>query len=238
MNFHQKLPCNLDKGQVRSDPCKTLESRPPPEHVLIEEDQAGSNPGQSHVAQAGPNPEPMYEDFMATVYPQVHESLKLTAEERVHIENQPSFIGTLSSMKNLEDTFTFGDQFLNDKPTEEEPGKAHAETKVEFMVIVPIHQASSSVPPISTPVIDLSPPKPLSTHVSALEKICANFEKKNKLQDKTTQALSSRVYMLENHDLYLKIDKYVNDVVKEAVTNALQAPLRDRFRDLLEFQMK
>nr|GEY20140.1 hypothetical protein [Tanacetum cinerariifolium] len=42
---------------------------------------------------------------------------------------------------------------------EEEPGKANMETKVESMVSVPIHQASSSVPPLSTPVIDISPPK-------------------------------------------------------------------------------
>ncbi|GKE83980.1 hypothetical protein Tco_1557722, partial [Tanacetum coccineum] len=41
------------------------------------------------------------------------------------------------------------------------------------------------------------------TRVSALEKICANFEKRKKLQDKTTQDISSRVYMLENHDLDL-----------------------------------
>ncbi|GKG63164.1 hypothetical protein Tco_0638811, partial [Tanacetum coccineum] len=41
----------------------------------MEEDQAGPNPGQSHVALAGPNPEPMHDDFIATVYPRVHESL-------------------------------------------------------------------------------------------------------------------------------------------------------------------
>ncbi|GKA70361.1 hypothetical protein Tco_0776425 [Tanacetum coccineum] len=35
------------------------------------------------------------------------------------------------------------------------------------MVTVPIHQASSSVPPLSVPVIDLSPPKPISSLVQA-----------------------------------------------------------------------
>nr|GEY47449.1 hypothetical protein [Tanacetum cinerariifolium] len=139
--------------------------------------QAGSNPGQSHVVQAGPNPEPIYEVFVATVYPQVHESLKLTTKEHVYIENPPSSSRTLSLMKNLDDAFTF-------------------------------------------------------------EKICANFEKKNKLQDKTTQAFPSRVYTLENHDLYSKIYKYINEVVKEAVHNALQAPIRKRFRDLSGFEMK
>ncbi|GJR99641.1 hypothetical protein Tco_0316150 [Tanacetum coccineum] len=210
----------LDEGQAGSDPGKTLESRPPPKRVLIEEDQAGSNPGQSHVAQAGPNHKPMHEDFISIVYPAVHESLKLTTEEQVYIENPPSSIGTLLSMKNLEDAFTIGDQFLNDKSIEEELGKANVETEVESMVIVPIHQASSSVPPLPTPIINLSPPKPVSPH------------------DKITQSLASRFYKLEHHDLYSKIDKQVNVVVKEAVYNALQAPLHECFRDLSEFKMK
>nr|GEV43172.1 hypothetical protein [Tanacetum cinerariifolium] len=71
-------------------------------------------PRQSHVAQAGPNPKPMHEDFITTINP-----------------------------KNLEDAFTFRDQFINDKSTEEEPGKANVETKVESMVTAPIQQASS-----------------------------------------------------------------------------------------------
>ncbi|GJS81963.1 hypothetical protein Tco_0748504 [Tanacetum coccineum] len=176
----------LDEGQAGSDPGKTHKSRPPPESVLMEEDQARSNPGQSHV-----------------------------------VQNPPSSSETLLSMKNLDDAFTFGDQFLNDKPTKEEPGKENVETEVKSMATVPIHQASSSAPPLSTPIIDLTPPKlvsppvqepiftattlttttlplpppppqqsntipELATRVSVLEKICVNFEKKNKLQEKTT----------------------------------------------------
>ncbi|GJX13581.1 hypothetical protein Tco_0205339 [Tanacetum coccineum] len=134
---------------------------------------------------------------------------------------------------------------------------------------------SSLVPPLSTPVIDLIPPKPVSStiqepaftattstttttlpppppppqqqsttdfalvaRVTTLEQICANFEKKNKVQDQTAHALSSRIFMLENHDLYLKIDKYINENVKEAVQDALQAPICERFRELSEFEMK
>ncbi|GKC06561.1 hypothetical protein Tco_0998171 [Tanacetum coccineum] len=33
------------------------------------------------------------------------------------------------------------------------------------MVTVLVHQASSSVPPLSTPVIDLTPPKPVSSTI-------------------------------------------------------------------------
>ncbi|GKC55854.1 hypothetical protein Tco_1083452 [Tanacetum coccineum] len=146
-------------------------------------------------------------------------------------------------MKNL-DAYTFSDQFFNDKPTKEEPDKANMETKVESMVTVPIHQASSSVPPMSTPVIDLSPPKPVSSdpnlasRVLALEQVCANFEKRHKLQDKTVQGLSSRVFDLELRDLPYKIDETVREAVKEAVQIALQAPLKGCFGDLSEADMK
>ncbi|GJV05562.1 reverse transcriptase domain-containing protein [Tanacetum coccineum] len=91
----------LDEGHARSDPSNTLESRP-----LSNEDQA-------------------------MVYPKFHESLKHTTEEHVFLENPPGSSGTLSSMKNLDDAFTYDDQFLYDKPTEEEPGKANVETEVE-----------------------------------------------------------------------------------------------------------
>nr|GEV93910.1 integrase, catalytic region, zinc finger, CCHC-type, peptidase aspartic, catalytic [Tanacetum cinerariifolium] len=101
---------------------------------------------------------------------------------------------------------------------------------------------------ITTTTTLLPPPPPLqqqstivpelATRVSALEKICANFEKKHKLQDKTTEALSPRVRMLENHDLYSKIGNFVNETIKEAVQNALQASVRECFRELLEFEMK
>ncbi|GKC00957.1 hypothetical protein Tco_0987093 [Tanacetum coccineum] len=262
---------DLDEGQVGSDPGKSSEPQPPPEHEVMKEDQAGSNHRLSYVALAGPDPKPMHDDFVATVYPLVHKSLKHTTEEHIHLENPLSSSGTLSFMKNLDETFR--DQFFNDKPTKE-PRKENVETKVESMVIVPIYQASSTAPPLSTPIIDLSPPKPVSTsapepiftattttttttlpllpppqqqsttesllasHVSALEQVCANFEKRYKLQDKTVQGLSSRVFTSELRDLPHKIDETVNEAVKEAVQIALQAPLKERFKDLSEANMK
>ncbi|GJT31024.1 hypothetical protein Tco_0911299 [Tanacetum coccineum] len=82
----------IDEGQAGLDPGKTPESRPPPERVLMEEDQAGPNPRQSHVALAGPDPEPMHDGFVATFYPQVHESLKHTTEEHVCWSHFNTFI--------------------------------------------------------------------------------------------------------------------------------------------------
>ncbi|GJR80331.1 hypothetical protein Tco_0151116 [Tanacetum coccineum] len=78
------------------------------------------------------------------------------------MDNPLCSTGTLSFMKNL-DNFNFGDQFITDKSPEDESGNGNVDTEVESMVTVLIHQASSSVPPLSTLVIGLSPPKPLST---------------------------------------------------------------------------
>ncbi|GJR69373.1 hypothetical protein Tco_0015438 [Tanacetum coccineum] len=214
---------NITTSQAGSDPGKTPESRPSPQQDLMEEDQTGSDPGKSHVALARPNSKPMHDNFVATVYPRIHESLKHATKEQVHLENPLSSSGTLLSMKNL-DNFNFGDQFVNDNPTTEDPGKTNMETKVEFMVTIPIHQASSSAHLLSTPVIDLTPSKPVSSTIQE--------------QDKTSQALSSRIFKLELRDLPHKIDQTINEVVKEAVHVALQAPLRDRFRDLPEVDMK
>ncbi|GKB12655.1 hypothetical protein Tco_0846578, partial [Tanacetum coccineum] len=217
----------IDEGQAGSDPGKTPKSRPPPEQVFIEEDQAGPDPGENSVALAGPDPKLTHNEFMANVYPKVQESLKFPADEHVILEDPLSSTGTLSSMKNLEDAYTIGDQFLNDKSTEDEPRKLNVEAKVVSMVTVLIYQASSSVPPLSTPVIDLSPPKPVSSTTQ-----------KSKNLDNTTQNLGSRVFTLELRDLTHKINQTVNEVIKEAVHVALQAPIRDRFRELPEADMK
>nr|GEV90412.1 hypothetical protein [Tanacetum cinerariifolium] len=226
----------LDEGHARSDPGKTPESRPSPDDNKMDEDQAGSDPKKSH--------DPL------------------------------SSSGTLSSMKNLDDTYTFGDQFFNDKSTEDEPGKQNVDAKVLSMVTVLIHQASTSVPPLSIPIIDLSPPKlvasplpepfPAATtktttttlpllpppqqqsttdsklvaRVTTLEKKFADFEQKSQTLYNTTQNLGSRVFTLELWDLPHKINQTVNEVVKEAVHIALQASLRDRFRELPEDNMK
>nr|GEX76521.1 retrovirus-related Pol polyprotein from transposon TNT 1-94 [Tanacetum cinerariifolium] len=72
----------LDEGQAESDPRKILKSRPPSNDDKIDEDQARSDHGKSHVALAGPKPEPMHDDFVDTIYHKVRESLKFLADEQ------------------------------------------------------------------------------------------------------------------------------------------------------------
>ncbi|GJS37291.1 hypothetical protein Tco_0535673 [Tanacetum coccineum] len=149
LNLEEKT-VEIDEGQARLDPGKTPESRPPPDDDKMDEDQAGPDPGESRVALARPNPQTTHEEIMANVYPNIHESLKFPGDKHVILEDPLSSPGTLSSLKNLDDAYVFGDQFLNDKSIEDEPRKFNVEAEVVSMVTVPIYQASSTVLPLST----------------------------------------------------------------------------------------
>ncbi|GJR17009.1 hypothetical protein Tco_0965536 [Tanacetum coccineum] len=128
----------------------------------LEPMQEDSGPGEEHVALVGPNPEHMDEDFYATAYPKVHENLKLRTDEHVILENPESSSATLSSMKNLDETDNFGDQFLNDKPTEDDQEKTNVVDETDSIIPDPSHQTNTSAPPVTTPVINISSPKPSS----------------------------------------------------------------------------
>ncbi|GJT15643.1 retrovirus-related pol polyprotein from transposon TNT 1-94 [Tanacetum coccineum] len=116
------------------------------------EGQAGPNPGiaaesqlqSSHVVHAEPNLE----------HVDLGTSDASTQQKPEQIDEDST--GTLSSLQNLEKDLSFTDQFFVEKPQEEEPGKTNAETEVQSMVSVPIHQDTSSVPSMTTSVIDLT----------------------------------------------------------------------------------
>ncbi|GJU21714.1 hypothetical protein Tco_1155056 [Tanacetum coccineum] len=63
--------------------------------------------------------------------------------------------GHLSSLQHLAKDFSFGDQFLNDKPSEADNEKTTADTEAESMASVTIRQDTSITPPMTSPVIDL-----------------------------------------------------------------------------------
>nr|GEV74607.1 retrovirus-related Pol polyprotein from transposon TNT 1-94 [Tanacetum cinerariifolium] len=56
---------------------------------------------------------------------------------------------------------------LPTKDQEKEPEKTNIESEVQLMVMVPIHQDTSSVPPMTTPVINVTVSQPVSTTVQA-----------------------------------------------------------------------
>ncbi|GJU11678.1 hypothetical protein Tco_1134074 [Tanacetum coccineum] len=150
-------PGTLDEGQAGPNPddINIAESLPLPTPSVL----AGPNLEHSDVEitdpSSQPQPEHMDEGFTASAYPDVHKNLKLTVDEQVIPEEPVSSTGTLSSLQHLAKDFSFGDQFLNDKPFEVDDEKATADTEAESMVLVTIQQDTSILPPMTSPVIDL-----------------------------------------------------------------------------------
>ncbi|GJZ53042.1 hypothetical protein Tco_0607927, partial [Tanacetum coccineum] len=148
-------PGTLDEGQAGPNPDDVAESQPLPTPSVL----AGPNLEHSDVEitdpSSQPQPEHMDEGFTAAAYPDVQENLKLTVDEQVIPEEPVSSTGTLSSLQHLAKDFSFGDQFLNDKPSEADNEKTTADTEAESMVSITIQQDTSIIPPMTSPVIDL-----------------------------------------------------------------------------------
>ncbi|GKC33005.1 hypothetical protein Tco_1040299, partial [Tanacetum coccineum] len=110
-------PGTLDEGQAGPNPDDVAEFLPLPTPSVL----AGPNIERSDVKitdpSSQPQPEHMDEGFTAAAYPDVQENLKLTIDEQVIPEEPVSSTGTLSSLQHLAEDFSFGDQFLNDKPS-------------------------------------------------------------------------------------------------------------------------
>ncbi|GJU22720.1 hypothetical protein Tco_1156062 [Tanacetum coccineum] len=130
-----------------------------------DEGQAGPDPGTLDEGQAGPNPDDVAESQplptpSVLVRPNLEhsdENLKLTINEQVIPEEPVSSTGTLSSLQHLAKDFSFGDQFLNDKPSEADNEKTTVDTEAESMVSVTIQQDISVIPPMTSPVIGPMP---------------------------------------------------------------------------------
>ncbi|GJW06182.1 hypothetical protein Tco_1568605 [Tanacetum coccineum] len=145
-------------------------------------------------------PKQIDEEFTTTAYPNVQENLKLLTKDQFFVEN----------------------------PQEEEPGKTNAEAEVQSMVSVPINQDTSSVPLMTTPVIDLTKSQsdsPLPTSTTTTSTI-------------TTTTTLPPPPLQSTIDPILVRRIVVDKIVTDAVDWAMQALLRARFRDLPIVDMK
>ncbi|GKF32407.1 hypothetical protein Tco_0102205, partial [Tanacetum coccineum] len=68
------------------------------------------------------------------------------------------------ALQHLAKDFSFGDQFLNDKPSEADNEKTTADTEAESVVSITIQQDTSIISPMTSPVID-PVPRPDSPNV-------------------------------------------------------------------------
>ncbi|GKB30976.1 hypothetical protein Tco_0870377, partial [Tanacetum coccineum] len=228
-----------DEGQAGPNPGDAEASQPPSSHVVH------TGPNHEHMdleasdTSIQPNTVQMDEEFTTTAYPNVQENLKLLTEGELRLEEPVSSVGTLSSLQHLDKELSFADQFLVEKSQEDEPEKTNTESEVQSMVIVPIHQDTSSVPLMTTPVINLTVSQPVPTVcIGELERHMADLVQANLALEERMDKHGSILYKLENLNIPHQVSKAVDEIVTDVVGWAIQAPLRDRFRDLPEVDMK
>ncbi|GKB92168.1 hypothetical protein Tco_0964440, partial [Tanacetum coccineum] len=175
-----------------------------------------------------PNPEQMDEELTTIAYLNVQENLKLLTEGEVRLEEPASFARTMSSLQNLDKELSF-------------PGG----------------EDTSSVPLITTPVIDITDPQSDSTTVPASMPTTTAMVTETTTtttvspptpppqQDVSTLILTQTIGQLEqniadlvdaNQALEERLDKQGN-MIHQLETQDL-APLRARFKDLPTSDMK
>ncbi|GJR96555.1 hypothetical protein Tco_0268729 [Tanacetum coccineum] len=202
------------EDQAGSDPGKAHEALAGPDPEPMQEDQTGPDSGKVHVSLAGPNPEHMDEEFLATAYPKVHENLKLITDECVIEDNPESHSGSMSSMKNLEDTDNFGDQFLYDKPTEDDQEKSKVVDESDSTIPDPSHQTVTTLP-ITTEATSITTTLPEITPFIALQLRVARLEQEMSEVKKTDH--SAAVLASIKSQVPTVVDQYLGTKLDDAL---------------------
>ncbi|GJZ38663.1 hypothetical protein Tco_0585226 [Tanacetum coccineum] len=190
----------------------------------MQEDQTRSDSGKVHVSLAGPNPKHTDEEFLATAYPKVHENLKLITDEHVIEDNLESHYGSMLSMKNLEDTDNFGDQFLNDKLTEDDQEKSKVVDKSDSTIPDPSHQTVTT-PPITTEATSIATTLPEITPFIALQLRVAKLEQDMSEVKKTDHSAASLAYI--KSQVPTVVDKYLGTKLDDALFKIIERHIAD-----------
>nr|GEU96047.1 E-beta-farnesene synthase [Tanacetum cinerariifolium] len=274
------------KGQAGPDPSAQAEGHAGTNPVAQDEGQPGSNPNEQSEGQAGPDPgnaeaneQHMPSFVVRAISDREHMDLDVADVSpqplNEQMEEPASSSGTLSSLQHLSKDISFGKLFFSDKPSEADNDKATAENEVESMVSILIQQDMSSIPSMTSLIIDLtSRPESPKVHqqfkatatettttttttlslppyqqqsttkammikrINELKHITANLIQENKGLEQRLDSQWARLYVLEKLDIPHQVSKAVNEMVTDAVDCAMQAPLRNRFKELPEAYMK
>ncbi|GJR82837.1 hypothetical protein Tco_0153622 [Tanacetum coccineum] len=104
------------------------------------------------------------------------------------------------------------------KSQEDEPEKTNTESEVQSMVTVPIHQDTSFVPLMTTPVIDFIVSQPVSTTIQApLPTSTATNVEANQALEERLDKQGNMLYNLENLDIPHKVSKAVDEIITDDV---------------------
>ncbi|GJZ01375.1 hypothetical protein Tco_0519336 [Tanacetum coccineum] len=246
-------PGKQDEGQAGPNPGNDTVSQPQSTPVV----HAGPNLEHTDVevtdASSQPQREQMDEGFIATAYPSIQENLKLTVDK--HLGDQ-FFNDKPSEADNEKMTAdTKAESMVSvtiHQDTSEIPIMTLPVINVTSRPDSPnIHQLLPTTATATTTTTTTITTLPLPLHpqqsatdsilikrIGELEQHMADLVQANLALEERMDKQGSRLYKLENLDIPHQVSKAVGEIVTDVVNWALQAPLRDRFRDLPEADMK
>nr|GEZ03302.1 E-beta-farnesene synthase [Tanacetum cinerariifolium] len=247
-------PDETSEGQARSNPDETSEgqARPDPGDTEAKVQSipspvvyAGSD--REHmdldVADVSPQPstEKLDEGFTAMAYLKIQENLKLAVEEqRQTFRHRQNAETKVESMVNVTiqqalSLISLMTSPIIDLTSRSESPKEHKQLK------------ATTTNTTTTTTTTLPPPQAsqqstteamMVKRIGELEHIMADLIQVNKGMEERLDSHGSRLFTLEQLDIPQQVSITVSEVVTDAVDCAMQVPLRNRFRDLPEADMK
>nr|GEU40229.1 hypothetical protein [Tanacetum cinerariifolium] len=237
-----------DEGQARPNPSVQFEGQA----RLNPGDDAEPQPQSSPIVHAGPNlehidleatdvsiqqnPNQMDEGFTVTAYLNVQENLKLTVEEQTTAETEAGSIVSVTIHQDMSAIPPMISPVIDlisrpDSPNDHQPLPATATATATTTTTI----TTLPLPPLPQQGTTNSI---LIKRISKLEQIMANLIQDNKHLEERLDSHGSRLYKLENLNINQQVSKAIDEIVTDSVDWAIQAPLRNRFRDLPEADMK
>ncbi|GJW23054.1 hypothetical protein Tco_0033676 [Tanacetum coccineum] len=216
-----------------------------PNHGKQDEGQAGSNPDLAvSDASTQQNPEQMDKEFTTTAYPNNSASL-ISSSWRSHgKKNQRKPMLNQRFSQWLRSPFIRTPLF----PSMTTPVIDLTTSQLDSLTVhAPLPTSTATTITVTTTTT--LPPPPLQPQQSTtdsillqrigeLEQHMENLIQDNSALEERLNKHGSRLYNLENLNIPQKVSKAVDEIVTDAVDWALQAPLRARFRELSEADMK
>nr|GEV02004.1 hypothetical protein [Tanacetum cinerariifolium] len=249
-------PDEASEGQARPDPGNARgEMQSIPGHVV----HAGSDREHMDLDAADVPPQPSQEQldegFTATVYPKVQDNLKLTdlffndkpsevdndtTTAKIKVESMVSVTiqQDMSTPPPLMWTIPHMTSPIVDLTLRHESPKAQQQFKATTTKTTTT--TTTTLPPL-TDQQQSTTEAMMMKRIGELEHIMADLLKVLKVNKEIEERLDShgaRLYTLEQLDILQQVSKAVSEVVIDAVDWAMQAPLRNCFRDLPEANIK
>nr|GEV15960.1 integrase, catalytic region, zinc finger, CCHC-type, peptidase aspartic, catalytic [Tanacetum cinerariifolium] len=247
----------LDEGQAGSNPDEMSEGQagPDPGNARNEEQSIPSplvHTGSDlehmdlDIVDVSPQPstEQLDEGFIATAYPKVQESLKLAVEEQVfdkHSDVDKNAETKVESMVNVPIQQAMSSISIS-------PMTSPIIDLSSRPVSPKVHQQFKATTTNTTTTTTTVPPPQAQQQSNAefmmvkrigeLEHIMANLIQVNKDMEERLDKHGARLHTLEQLDIPQQVSIAISEVVTDAVDWAMKAPLRNRFRDLSEANIK